>query len=61
MSELVRMHILLPSQYQIGLCAVLDFAEDIIVDVPGFWLYVGEITSEFNMFFSLLCFVFLAY
>ena len=48
MSDLVRLHLLLPSQYQSGLCSVLEFGADIEVDVPMVWKYLGEFISELD-------------
>ena len=51
LSDLVRLHLLLPSQFQKGLCSLLEFAADMELDVPKIWAYMGEIIGEILLSF----------
>jgi hypothetical protein len=46
LAQLVSQHILLKKQYETGLGLVLKIVEDLIVDIPKMWLYLGELIGE---------------
>ena len=45
-SQLVKKNILLRSQFVKGLEAVLEIAEDLVVDIPKIWDYFGELIGS---------------
>ena len=48
LAHLVSQHILLKKQYESALGRVLDTVEDLIVDIPKYWLYMGELIGQFK-------------
>ncbi len=42
----MNQHILLRQQYEAGLNSVLEFAGDLIVDIPKVWDYFGELIGK---------------
>ena len=47
--QLVNKNLLLKTQFVKGLQNVLEFAADIVVDVPKIWDYFGEIFGKFKV------------
>ena len=51
--QLVNKNLLLKTQFVKGLQNVMEFAADLVVDVPKFWDYFGELFGAFSFrFFS---------
>lgn len=46
LGKLVIQHILLRKQYEAGLKAILQFAGDLIFDIPKIWDYLGELIGK---------------
>ena len=61
LAHLVSQHILLKKQYESALGRVLDTVEDLIVDIPKYWLYMGELIGQFKIFLFLPCSCWVAY
>ena len=46
MRTLVKRHYLLPEQYEAGLVRILEFAGDLLVDIPRLWEFIAELVGE---------------
>jgi hypothetical protein len=49
LSQLLKQHILLRKQFEAGFRNVLEFAGDLVVDIPKIWDYFGDIIGNVNM------------
>ena len=49
LAQLVKRKILLKSQYEKGLQNVLKIAGDLVVDIPKFWDYLGQLISKYSL------------
>lgn len=47
LAQLVKQKILLKSQYEKGLQNVLQFAGDLVVDIPKIWDYLGQLIGKY--------------
>ena len=47
LGQLLKRNILLRKQFDVGLKSVLQLAEILLVDIPKFWDYLGELIGEF--------------
>jgi hypothetical protein len=43
LGQFVKRNLLLKKQFKVGLSAVLEFAGDLMVDIPKVWDYFGEL------------------
>jgi hypothetical protein len=48
LDHLVKRHILLEEQYKQGFGLILGDAGDLVVDIPKYWDYLGEILGNAN-------------
>ncbi len=49
LAQLVKERMLLRQQYEAGLNSVLEFAGDLVVDIPKVWDYFGELIGELKI------------
>jgi len=47
LSRLIKEHVLLKKQFEVGLKTILGFTPDLVVDIPKVWDYLGDLIGLF--------------
>lgn len=46
LGQLLKKNVLLRKQFEVGLKSVLQIADDVVVDIPKIWDYLGELLGK---------------